>query len=208
MALFRGLEGGEGQAYRINVPHQGATYAAMPFRLPLTGGYDVTIRRLDTTTSIERVVMLGAAASVELGEERLKIVEQIYTGRPPSTPITPGTCAEIATGAPLPVGADAVVMVEQTTSAGDELVAIHAAALAGQNIGRQGADIAAHATVLRTGELLNPGRIGAVAAIGCVELDVYAKPRVAILSTGNEVVEPGVALAPGQIFDVNRFTLA
>jgi len=154
------------------------------------------------------VIAADTAAAREDVPVHLKIVEQIYTGRPPSTPITRGNCAEIATGAPLPAGADAVVMVEQTTTAGDALVAIHTAALAGQNIGRQGADIAAHAVVLRTGELLNPGRIGAVAAIGCVELDVYAKPRVAILSTGNEVVEPGAALAPGQIFDVNRFTLA
>jgi molybdopterin molybdotransferase len=154
------------------------------------------------------VIAADTAAAREDVPVHLKIVEQIYTGRPPSVPITRGTCAEIATGAPLPAGADAVVMVEQTSTAGDALVAIHTAALAGQNIGRQGADIAAHAMVLRAGELLNPGRVGAVAAIGCVELDVYAKPRVAILSTGNEVVEPGAVLAPGQIFDVNRFTLA
>lgn len=139
---------------------------------------------------------------------RLRVIEQIYTGRPPSMPVTRGTCAEIATGAPLPDGADAVVMVEQTSAAGDGLVDIRASAQPGQNVGRRGADIPAGAVVVRRGELLNPGRLGAVAAIGCSELAVYAKPRVAILSTGNEVVEPGRALSPGQIFDVNRFTIA
>jgi molybdenum cofactor synthesis domain-containing protein len=143
----------------------------------------------------------------------LTIVERLYTGRAPSTSITRGTCAEIATGAPLPDGADAVVMVEQTTtptsktSSTADAVDIRAKAVAGQNIGRRGADITAGATVVRTGEQLNPGRLGAVAAIGRTDVAVYAKPRVAILSTGNEVVEPGRPLAPGQIYDVNRFTL-
>ena len=85
---------------------------------------------------------------------------------------------------------------------------IRAAAAPGQNIGRRGADIAAGALVLRQGDVLNPGRIGAVAAIGRGDVEVYARPRVAILSTGNEVVEPGTPLGPGQIFDVNRFTLS
>ena len=77
----------------------------------------------------------------------------------------------------------------------------------GQNIGRRGADIVAGDRVVAAGDLLTPSRVGALAAIGCADVEVYAKPRVAILSTGNEVVEPGQALAPGQIYDVNRFTL-
>ena len=139
---------------------------------------------------------------------RLRIVERVYTGQTPRSTIARGTCAEIATGAPLPEGADAVVMVEQTAPGGDGHVCIQAVAAAGQNIGRRGADIPAGALVLRRGDVLNPGRVGAVAAIGCGEVEVYARPVVAILSTGNEVVEPGTQLAPGQIFDVNRFTLA
>jgi len=138
----------------------------------------------------------------------LQIVERLYTGQVPHTAIVRGTCAEIATGAPLPDGADAVVMVEQTTLDGDNRVLIAAAAAPGQNIGRRGADISAGAIVIRQGDSLNPGRIGAVAAIGRGEIDVFARPRVAILSTGNEVIEPGMPLGPGQIFDVNRFTLA
>ena len=137
----------------------------------------------------------------------LTIVERLYTGRAPSKAIVRGTCAEIATGAPLPDGADAVVMVEHTSTAGNDAVTIRTRAAAGQNIGRRGADITAGATVVRDGEHLNPGRLGAVAAIGRTDIAVYAKPRVAILSTGNEVIEPGVPLAAGQIYDVNRFTL-
>jgi molybdenum cofactor synthesis domain-containing protein len=137
----------------------------------------------------------------------LHLGERIYTGHPPTRPVVSGTCAEIATGAPLPEGADAVVMVEDTTPAGADLVAVRAQVTSGQNIGRRGADISPGDLVVRTGDLLNPSRIGALAAVGCDRVEVFARPRVAILSTGNEVVEPGQPLAPGQIYDVNRFTL-
>ena len=137
---------------------------------------------------------------------RLRQLDRIYTGQLSPITITPGTCAEIATGAPLPAGADAVVMVEETAKAGDE-IQIFARAAAGHHIGRRGTDISAGDRVVSSGEWLSPSRVGALAAIGCVDAEVFAKPRVAILSTGNEVVEPGRALAPGQIFDVNRFTL-
>jgi molybdenum cofactor synthesis domain-containing protein len=86
-------------------------------------------------------------------------------------------------------------------------VAIHAEAAAKQNIGRKGADISPGDLVVRRGDLLNPSRLGAVAAIGSAHVDVFERPRVAILSTGNEVIAPGTPLKPGQIYDVNRFTL-
>jgi len=183
-------------------------------RLPLAAaGWRVAAE--DVVSSIDvppfsRSAMDGyavVAADTQSVPVTLRIVERLYTGQPPSKAIARGSCSEIATGAPLPDGADAVVMVEQTTAAGENAVTIGAAAQAGQNIGRRGADIAAGATVVRHGEQLNPGRLGAVAAIGRKDILVYAKPRVAILSTGNEVVEPGTPLAPGQIYDVNRFTL-
>ncbi len=145
----------------------------------------------------------GATASTPA---RLRQLDRIYTGHMSSAVIERGTCAEIATGAPLPAGADAVVMVEETRKTGDE-IEILAAATAGQHIGRRGADIAMGDRVIASGDLLSPGRVGAIAAIGSADVAVFAKPRVAILSTGNEVIEPGSALAPGQIFDVNRFTL-
>jgi molybdopterin molybdotransferase len=138
----------------------------------------------------------------------LRLIDRIYTGRSSDKTVVPGTCAEIATGAPLPAGADAVVMVEETSAIGEAAIQIFAPATAGQNVGRRGADIAHGDRVIAAGDVLTPSRIGAVAAIGRADVDVFAKPRVAILSTGNEVVEPGRPLPPGHIYDVNRFTLS
>jgi molybdenum cofactor synthesis domain-containing protein len=75
-------------------------------------------------------------------------------------------------------------------------------------VGRRGADIAAGEVILRTGSVINPSRIGAIAGAGILDVPVFAKPRVAIVSTGNEIVEPGQPLKPGQIYDINRFTLS
>ncbi len=153
------------------------------------------------------VIAADLSGASRSSPSRLRIVDRIYTGRPSTVTITPGACAEIATGAPLPAGADAVVMVEETARASDAAVDVMAAAVAGQNIGRRAADIACGDRVVSTGDHLTPARVGALAAVGIAAVDVFAMPRVAILSTGNEVVEPGHPLAPGQIFDVNRFTL-
>jgi len=138
---------------------------------------------------------------------RLRHLDRVYTGQMSQVTVVPGTCTEIATGAPLPAGADAVVMVEETTSYGDT-VDVRSAVAPGQHIGRQGADIKTGDIVVGVGDLLTPSRLGAVAAVGRPDVTVFAKPRVAILSTGNEVVDPGQPLPHGHIYDVNRFTLA
>jgi molybdenum cofactor synthesis domain-containing protein len=137
----------------------------------------------------------------------LRVVETVYTGQVPARPIGAGECTEIATGAPLPPGADAVVMVEETEKAADGQVRLFSPVYPAQNVGRRGADIKTAQVVLRRGDLLTPSRVGAMAAIGLDEVDVFAKPRVAILSTGNEVVAPGEPLPPGAIYDINKFTL-
>jgi molybdopterin molybdotransferase len=98
-------------------------------------------------------------------------------------------------------------MVEETERANDREVRILAPVYPRQNIGRQGADIVRGQVVLRGGDLLNPSRVGALAALGLTEVDVFVRPTVAILSTGNEIVAPGEPLGPGQIYDINRFTL-
>jgi molybdopterin molybdotransferase len=154
------------------------------------------------------VVASDVASASAASPARLRIVDRIYTGRPSMATVEPGTCAEIATGAPMPAGADAVVMVEDTARADNDRVDIRSTVAAGQNIGRRGADIRTGDPVVASGDLLTPSRIGALAAVGLAEMEVFAKPRVAILSTGNEVVAPGGPLPPGHIFDVNRFTLA
>jgi molybdopterin molybdotransferase len=138
---------------------------------------------------------------------RLRCLGRVFTGEIATATIASGVCLEIATGAPIPSGADAVVMVEETAKNGDR-VDIFAAVSTGQNVGRKGADISSGDVVVRAGDLLTPSRLGALAAIGQPGVEVYARPRVAILSTGNEVVEPGRPLPAGHIFDVNRFTLS
>jgi molybdopterin molybdotransferase len=163
----------------------------------------------------DRAAMDGFAVIAEdtFGASRqeprtLRWVATVYTGQMPSRGIEPGECIEIATGAPMPDGADAVVMVEETERGDADEVRILTPVYPRQNVGRQGADIVAGATVIEPGRLLNPSRVGALAALGLTDVEVYARPTCAILSTGNEIVDPGQSLAPGQIYDINKFTLS
>src|SRR5215208_5894997 len=110
-------------------------------------------------------------------------IEQIFTGQVPTNEVGAGECAEIATGAPMPPGADAVVIVEDTSADEGGNVRVYNAVSPAQNIGRQGADIQSGQIVLRAGDLLNASRVGALAALGTTRVEVFAKPRVAILST-------------------------
>jgi molybdopterin molybdotransferase len=153
------------------------------------------------------VIAADTAGATRSQPVSLRLLDRIYTGQISEVQVSAGTCTEIATGAPLPGGADAVVMVEETVKAAGDRIDVFVPAAPGQNIGRRGADITAGDRVITAGDVLTPSRIGALAAIGCTGVEVFARPRVAILSTGDEVIEPGATLAPGQIFDVNRFTL-
>ena len=137
----------------------------------------------------------------------LRCVETVFTGQLPARPVANGECIEIATGAPMPQGADAVVMVEETEKGAGGEVRIFTPVYPRQHVGRRGADIAAGQALLSPGDLLNPSRVGAVAATGATSVVVYERPRVATLSTGNEIADPGTPLGPGQIYDINRYTL-
>ncbi len=138
---------------------------------------------------------------------RLRCVETVHTAEVPTKRLERGECTEIATGAPMPDGADAVVMVEETDKGEDTEVQIFTPVYPRQHVGRQGADIKTNQQLLDQGALLTPSRVGSIAALGIAEVEVFDRPRVAILSTGNEIVEPGQPLAPGQIYDINRFSL-
>ena len=139
----------------------------------------------------------------------LRRVETVHTGSVPTKPLSRGECTEIATGAPMPDGGDAVVMVEETDRGpdDDDAVKILTPVYPRQHVGRQGADISSGEVVLKRSDVLTPSRLGAIAALGLADVDVFDRPTVAILSTGNEIVEPGQPLGPGQIYDINRFTL-
>jgi molybdopterin molybdotransferase len=138
----------------------------------------------------------------------LRCVDKVYTGQVPSRSLSRGECIEVATGAPMPAGADAVVMVEETEKIDATNVSIFTPVYPRQHVGPRGADIRAGQPLLARGDLLNPSRVGALAATGALDVEVFARPRVAILSTGNEIIEPGHPLGPGQIYDINQFTLS
>jgi molybdenum cofactor synthesis domain-containing protein len=140
----------------------------------------------------------------------LKCVDTIYAGEVSNTSINKGECIKIATGAMLPQGADSVVMIEDTSTSESEndLINIFKPVYPDANVSKRGEDIHQDHTVLKTGEILNPSRIGAVAAIGIGEVKVYKKPKIAVIPTGNEVCPVGTELAPGQVYDINSYTLS
>ncbi|XP_037071003.1 LOW QUALITY PROTEIN: gephyrin-like [Pollicipes pollicipes] len=128
--------------------------------------------------------------------------------------VRPGTCVRISTGAAVPAGADAVVMVEQTRLAEasedgtrELTVEILEAPRAGQDIRPVGSDIAKGTLVLDSGRRLGPFELASLAAVGVCQVTVFSRPTVAVMSTGNEVQEPGRPLEPGRIYDTNRLSL-
>jgi molybdenum cofactor synthesis domain-containing protein len=138
---------------------------------------------------------------------RLRVVDEAWAGRPAGGRVQAGTAIAIATGAVLPDGADAVVMVEDTTRSGD-VVDVRATVASAQHVSPRGSDLIAGSPALEAGDLLTPARVGVVAALGLTSADVYVRPMVAILSSGDEVVTPGAPLGPGPVHDVNTHTLA
>ncbi len=137
---------------------------------------------------------------------KLKIKGRIGAGDFSALDVKRGEAIEIATGAPIPKGANAVVM-EEYTSEDNGWVSIYKAVAPGENIMFAGADIMAGEMIVREGTILSPREIGVLSAVGISEVEVYRKPRVAVFSTGNELVKPGEKLESGKIYDVNSYTL-
>ena len=133
--------------------------------------------------------------------------ETIHTGVVPKSVVRPGTAVSIATGGMVPRGADAVVMVEHAEVRGRELRVARAVA-AGSGISFAGTDITAGETVLRRGHLLTSRDTGVLAAVGVAAVDVWRKPIVAILSTGDEIIAPGELMRPAHVYDSNAQVLA
>ena len=137
----------------------------------------------------------------------LDIIGERHAGQKSSPRVTAGVCIQISTGAMMPAGADAVVMVEDTERDGDR-VKVFKAVAPGANIGKRGEDIKADATVLKQSVFLDAGKIGVLASQGLTRVSVYEKPRVAVLPTGEEVVAGGKKLQPGQLYDINSHTIS
>lgn len=138
----------------------------------------------------------------------LQVIGAIAAGQAPTTPVTPGTAIRIMTGAPLPDGADAIVMVEDTATGDDQTtVTINKGVEAGSAVRRAGEDMQPGQQVFDAGTLLQPGHLGVLATLGIETIATHRRPLVGVISTGDELVEGPQELAPGQIRDSNRRTL-
>ncbi len=137
----------------------------------------------------------------------LRLAGRVNIGEAPKAKVRKGTLVEIVTGAPIPEGADAAVMIEYTERKGDSVL-VRQSVSHGENVMKAGSDIRKSETVLKKGTLLLPYEIGALAAIGSVKVKVFKRPIVAIFSTGAEVTEPGKPLTPGKIYDINAHALS
>jgi molybdopterin molybdotransferase len=138
----------------------------------------------------------------------LKLIGEVPMGAASSFPLRKTTCASIHTGGMLPTGADAVVMLENTQPVSSQEVEILRAVAVGENTLLVGEDVMIGQEVLSKGALLRPAEIGGLAALGITQVKVRCKPRVAILSTGDEIIPLGTSLGAGKVFDVNTYTLS
>ncbi|KAB2921727.1 MAG: molybdopterin molybdotransferase MoeA [Dechloromonas sp.] len=140
------------------------------------------------------------------GETSLTVVGGAFAGKPFSGQVGKGLAVRIMTGAVLPAGADTVIMHEATRQDGNKVL-VPAGQKRGQNIRRAGEDLACGGVALAAGKRIGPAELGLIASLGVVELIVKRRLRVAFFSTGDELVSLGTPLAPGQVYDSNRYTL-
>ena len=137
----------------------------------------------------------------------LKVVETVRAGEAAKGKVEKGTCIEVSTGAPMPEGADGVIMVEFTENKKGN-AHIYRSVTMGQYVAPKGSDIPKGNLLLKTGTLLTHDKIGVLAAVGIGKVKVFKKPRVAVISTGNEIIEYDETLEYGKIYDINSQTIA
>ena len=138
---------------------------------------------------------------------RLHVTVKIPAGSLSTLPVVSGCCAEIMTGAPIPEGADTVVPFEESSGFGSEFVDIYKAAMQGANVRYRGEEVAAGEIVLRKGIFLSPSEIAVLASFGCASAIVQKKPKVSIVTVGDEVRSPGEDVSGAEIYNTNRFLL-
>ncbi len=153
------------------------------------------------TTAVDGYALLAADEM-----QPRQIIGDQTAGRMTDKPVTTGTAMRIMTGAPMPPGADSVIMVEQTSEK-DGMVEVQSAPGKGDNVRPRAQDLHDGQLILVAGTLLGPAELGLLATTGRATFKAVRRPRIAVLSTGDEIVEPGQSLAPGQIYDSNRFSL-
>ena len=147
------------------------------------------------------------SADILAGKSRLTLGEEILAGKTPSRPLARGEAAAIMTGAPLPLGADAVVMVEKSLRDGDFIVIDDPDLAPGRNWLARGREMSAGDVVLRKGQRLNAAKLGLLASVGRAEVLIVPRPRVVVVTTGDELVDPSELPGPGQIRNSNATLL-
>ncbi len=177
--------------------------AAAGRTLARTQASGLTVPPLDNSAMDGYAVRLADIAAPGV---RLPVAQRIPAGSV-GTPLQPGTAARIFTGAPVPEGADAVVMQELCEHAGEGVVQVNQVPRPGENIRRAGEDIRAGAEILASGTRLAPQDVGLAASVGLARLPVFRRLRVAVFFTGDELSMPGEPLKPGGIYNSNRYTL-
>lgn len=171
-----------------------ASHSTPPFRRASMDGYAVIAA--DT---------IGASSESAV---TLRVLETVYAGSVGLKEVTSGYCTKVATGAPMPEGADSMVIVEHAVVHNASEVDVLRTVIPGENVAPEGEDIRRGEVLLSRDSYLSAGKVGAFASQGLERLMVYARPKVAILSTGEEIASPGADLKPGQIYDINSYTLA